>query len=231
MQPEQTESEILPQASSSATMWKHAFIGVTVLFIISLLAIIYWLIPNRSAQNTLETNTTASKSLKPTTEQIQKKGPKVSKDSFTLAPEIVGITKWINTDPLSIQDLRGKVVVMYFCTPKIYTYCVQPLPELKKWHELYSSKGLVVLGINTPYAGHDRAGDANYDVEGQAFVNKNAITFPYAQDTNETLRKAYNISSWPDFFVIDKEGYIRKHHQGAGSYYVVENEINTLLAE
>lgn len=76
MQPEQTESEILPQASSSATMWKHAFIGVTVLFIISLLAIIYWLIPNRSAQNTLETNTTASKSLKPTTEQIQKKRSK-----------------------------------------------------------------------------------------------------------------------------------------------------------
>src|SRR6516164_9344976 len=70
-------------------------------------------------------------------------------DARSAAPDFVGISKWFNSAPLSIADLRGKVVLVDFWTYGCYN-CVNTLPYVTKLYETYKDKGLVVVGIHTP---------------------------------------------------------------------------------
>src|SRR3546814_13151449 len=65
------------------------------------------------------------------------------------APEFTGIEKWLNSDPLTLQSLRGKVVLVDFWT---YTCinCIRTLPYVTRWHQAYKDQGLVVVGVHTP---------------------------------------------------------------------------------
>ncbi|OGK45194.1 hypothetical protein A2957_02270 [Candidatus Roizmanbacteria bacterium RIFCSPLOWO2_01_FULL_38_11] len=218
-------------------IWKVAFFTLLLIYILTVFGMIYFGIKlfsfsNYESPQNSDVRLTISNSLTPTAIPTLKIQQKTGDDgSLVPAPELDGITHWFNSDPLSIKSLHGKVVLIYFCTPIIETYCHMPIPQLKEWQTKYSQKGLTIIGVNTPYEVREKSGDPNYYTTGEKFIRENSITFPYAQDTNGTLRQLYNIYSWPDFFVIDKNGYIRKHQGGAGDYFKIENVIAKLIDE
>ncbi len=141
------------------------------------------------------------------------------------APDFNGATGWINSQPLSIKDLRGKVVVVDFWE---YTCvnCLRTLPFVKSWHEKYKDKGLVVVGVHTP---EFEFGKSEANVRQAAL--RLGISFPIAVDSDYTIWSAYANSYWPRKYLIDSKGKIRDDHIGEGGYEEFEKAIQGLLKE
>jgi thiol-disulfide isomerase/thioredoxin len=141
------------------------------------------------------------------------------------APELTGITNWINSQPLTLASLKGKVVLIDFWTYSCVN-CVRTFPFLKAWYSKYKDQGLVIIGVHTPEFAfeHDPS-----NVE-QA-VKRFGIEYPVAQDNNYGTWRAYNNHYWPAEFLIGPNGHIRYTHFGEGHYDVTEMAIQTLLAE
>jgi len=140
------------------------------------------------------------------------------------APEIAG-DKWINSDPLTIKELRGKVVVIDFWTFGCYN-CVNTLPTLRRFHEQYASKGLVIVGVETPETPFERVFDNLVKA-----VNKRGIEYPVVTDYDNKTWDAYGVNAWPTVVIVDKGGRIRYVHVGEGQYATQESVITKLLAE
>ena len=142
-----------------------------------------------------------------------------------LAADPVGIQTWINSDPLTLEQLRGKVVLVDFWT---YTCvnCIRTFPYLKLWHSRYADDGLVILGIHTPEFEFEK--DYTNVLEA---TRENGIAWPVAQDNDFETWKAYNNRYWPAKYLIDRDGVIRYTHFGEGKYAETENEIRELLEE
>nr|WP_082902561.1 thioredoxin family protein [Paraburkholderia ginsengiterrae] len=141
------------------------------------------------------------------------------------APELTGISNWINSDPLTLQQLRGKVVLVDFWT---YTCinCINTLPYVKSWNEKYKDQGLTVIGVHTPEYPFERdTGNV------KTAVKRFGITYPVAQDNSYATWRAYGNEYWPAFYLIDKTGKIVYTHFGEGDYAKTEAEIQTLLAQ
>ncbi|MES2740509.1 MAG: thioredoxin family protein [Pseudomonadota bacterium] len=140
------------------------------------------------------------------------------------APEFTGLTTWINSPPLTLAGLRGKVVLVDFWTYACYN-CANTLPYVTKWHEKYKDKGLVVIGIHTPEFAYEHV-TANV----RAAVKRFDIKYPVAQDNKYGTWLAYNNRYWPAFYLIDKNGAVVHTHFGEGAYDEMEGAIQTLLA-
>jgi thiol-disulfide isomerase/thioredoxin len=142
-----------------------------------------------------------------------------------LAAEVQGIDAWINSEPLTIEQLRGKVVLVDFWT---YTCvnCIRTFPFLKQWHSRYNDDGLVILGIHTPEFEFEK----DYDNVLQA-VRDHGITWPVAQDNNYVTWSNYRNRYWPAKYLIDKDGVVRYTHFGEGAYGETEETIRQLLEE
>ena len=141
------------------------------------------------------------------------------------APEFAGIDNWINSAPLSMQQLRGKVVLVDFWTYDCIN-CQHVLPYVKGWHQKYKDQGLVVVGVHTPEYGFER----NLNNLKTA-VQRNGITFPVAQDNRYATWGAYNNQFWPAFYLVDKKGEVVYSHFGEGDYAQTEATIRKLLAQ
>lgn len=141
------------------------------------------------------------------------------------APELTGITNWINSKPLTLASLKGKVVLIDFWTYSCVN-CVRTFPFLKDWYSKYKDQGFVIIGVHTPEFAfeHDPS-----NVE-QA-VKRFGIKYPVAQDNNYGTWRAYNNHYWPAEFLIGPNGHLRYTHFGEGHYDVTEMAIQTLLAE
>jgi thiol-disulfide isomerase/thioredoxin len=141
------------------------------------------------------------------------------------APAFTGIDTWLNSAPLSMQQLRGKVVLVDFWT---YTCinCIRTLPHVKRWHELYKDKGLVVVGVHTPEYPHERP-TANVT----AALKRFDIRYPVAQDNRYATWEAYRNQYWPAVYLIDKRGNVVYSHFGEGQYEQTEAAIARLLAQ
>ena len=139
------------------------------------------------------------------------------------AAELVGLAAWINSDPLTLQQLRGKVVLIDFWT---YTCinCIRTFPYLKLWHSRYADDGLVILGIHTPEFEFEKD-LANVR---QATAD-NGIVWPVAQDNDFATWDAYNNRYWPAKYLIDRDGLVRYTHFGEGHYAETEAQIRELL--
>lgn len=139
------------------------------------------------------------------------------------AAELAGISAWINSDPLTLQQLRGKVVLIDFWT---YTCinCIRTFPYLKLWHSRYADDGLVILGVHTPEFEFEK----DYDNVRQATVD-NGILWPVAQDNDFATWDAYNNRYWPAKYLIDRDGVVRYTHFGEGRYAETEAQIRELL--
>ncbi len=142
-----------------------------------------------------------------------------------LAAEPVGIAAWINTPPLTLEELRGKVVLVDFWT---YTCinCIRTFPYLKLWHSRYVDDGLVILGIHTPEFEFEK----NLENVLQA-TRENGVVWPVAQDNDYQTWRAYSNRFWPAKYLIDHRGVIRYTHFGEGKYAETEAEIQELLLE
>ncbi len=141
------------------------------------------------------------------------------------APEFISGGAWVNSTPLSLQELRGKVVLVDFWT---YTCinCIRTLPYIKKWHETYKDKGLVIVGVHTPEFAFEQ------DISNvQKAVKDFGITYPVMQDNNYATWNAYDNHYWPAKYLIDKNGKIRDSHFGEGNYDETEEMIQKLLQE
>jgi thiol-disulfide isomerase/thioredoxin len=141
------------------------------------------------------------------------------------APEFAGIDNWINSAPLTLQQLRGKVVLVDFWTYDCIN-CQHVLPYLKDWHARYRDQGLVVVGVHTPEYGFER----NLDNVKTA-VRRNGITYPVAQDNRYATWSAYGNQYWPAFYLVDKRGQVVYSHFGEGDYAQTEGVIRKLLAQ
>jgi thiol-disulfide isomerase/thioredoxin len=141
------------------------------------------------------------------------------------APEFTGIDKWLNSDPLTMQQLKGKVVLVDFWT---YTCinCVNTLPYVKSWHQKYKDKGLVVVGVHTPEFPFER-NTANVELA----IKRFDIRYPVAQDNRYATWTAYNNQYWPAVYLIDKQGKVVYSHFGEGDYAKTEAAIQSLLAQ
>lgn len=143
----------------------------------------------------------------------------------TTAPEFTGIQQWLNSEPLTMRQLRGKVVLVDFWT---YTCinCIRTLPYVKSWHEKYKDQGLVVVGVHTPEYPFERSTD-----NVKTAIKRFDITYPVAQDNKYATWSAYNNQYWPAVYLIDKQGKVVYQHFGEGAYAATEAKIRTLLAE
>ena len=141
------------------------------------------------------------------------------------APEFQGISTWLNSAPLTIAGLKGKVVLVDFWT---YTCinCIRTLPYVTKWYDTYKDKGLVVVGVHTPEYAFERKTSNVKDAIGRFKIN-----YPVAQDNRYATWSAYNNMYWPAVYLVDKKGRIVYTHFGEGAYAETEGQIRRLLAE
>jgi uncharacterized protein (DUF2147 family)/peroxiredoxin len=142
----------------------------------------------------------------------------------TPAPEFAGIDRWLNSEPLTVAGLRGKVVLVDFWTLACAN-CIATLPHVAKWDERYRRQGLVVVGVHTP----ETPEESRYDAIADA-VKRFGIHYPVAEDTSYATWKAYGNQAWPAVYLIDKRGRIARSWTGEGSYYAIESAIRELLA-
>ena len=141
------------------------------------------------------------------------------------APEFEGIQAWINSQPLTMASLRGKVVVLDFWTYSCIN-CLRTLPHVKAWYDAYRKDGLVVVGVHTPEFAFEREPD---NVE--RAVRDHAIDYPVALDPDFGTWQAWDNQYWPAKYFVDRQGRIRYAHFGEGDYEESEEIIRELLAE
>ena len=141
------------------------------------------------------------------------------------APDFTGVTGWINSQPLSVQELRGKVVLVDFWTFSCIN-CQRTLPVLRTWWQRYRNDGLVIVGVHSPEFDFEKdPGNVQ-----QAVKDLNVL-WPVALDPNMATWNAYQNQYWPAEYLIDKQGYVRHTHFGEGEYDITEHAIRTLLGE
>ncbi len=151
--------------------------------------------------------------------------------SKKLAPEFILGGEWLNSKPLSIKDLRGKVVVVNIWVHSCIN-CHNSLPTLKSWYKKYKDQGLEIVGVHTPEFESDK------DLAQTASsLKEDGVTWAVMQDNNEATWKAYNNQFWPTFYIIDRNGFIRNTHAGEISVRYpkaipgLEADIQKLLTE
>jgi cytochrome c biogenesis protein CcdA/thiol-disulfide isomerase/thioredoxin len=141
------------------------------------------------------------------------------------APEFTGIQNWINSNPQTMAQLKGKVVLVDFWT---YTCinCIRSLPYVEGWYSHYQKDGLVVIGVEAPEFAYEKI-PSNV----AAAVKQDGLTYPVAIDGNLATWNAYNNQYWPADYLIDRNGNVRREDFGEGNYNQTEQAIRGLLAE
>jgi cytochrome c biogenesis protein CcdA/thiol-disulfide isomerase/thioredoxin len=170
-------------------------------------------------QERIERNTTARRELSELT------GAPASTPNTARAPEIRGIARWINSEPLSLERLRGRVVLIDFWTYSCIN-CLRTLPHLKAWDEAYRDDGLTIVGMHAPEFAFERVPE-----NVRTAVRKLGIRYPVALDNDFSTWTAYANQYWPAKYLIDRSGRIRYHHFGEGEYEETERLIRRYLGE
>jgi cytochrome c biogenesis protein CcdA/thiol-disulfide isomerase/thioredoxin len=140
-------------------------------------------------------------------------------------PPLDGLGPWFNSAPLSVQQLRGKVVVIDFWTYSCIN-CLRSLPYVKAWDAKYRKDGLVVIGVHAPEFAFERE-PANV----ARAIQDLGIRYPVALDNQYKLWSALKNNYWPAHYFVDAQGRVRYHHFGEGNYAMSERVIRQLLAE
>lgn len=140
-------------------------------------------------------------------------------------PPLDGATMWLNSPPLTKEQLRGKVVVVDFWTYSCIN-CIRSVPYVRAWAEKYKNSGLVVIGVHAPEFAFER------DPQNvKKAVRDMKIGYPVVLDNDLKIWRAFNNQFWPAHYFIDRQGRIRHHHFGEGKYDDSEKVIQELLVE
>jgi cytochrome c biogenesis protein CcdA/thiol-disulfide isomerase/thioredoxin len=145
--------------------------------------------------------------------------------SDSAQPDFSGATAWINSAPLTLESLRGKVVLVDFWTYSCIN-CLRTLPYIKAWNEKYKASGLVIIGVHTPEFPFEKD-EANV----RKAVKDLGVVYPVPMDNDYKIWRSFNNEYWPADYFIDATGKIRFHHFGEGAYEESEQWIRTLLKE
>ena len=140
-------------------------------------------------------------------------------------PSLDGAVAWLNSPPLTREQLRGHVVLIDFWTYSCIN-CLRALPYVTAWHARYKDKGLVVIGVHTPEFAFEK--DAR---NVRRAAKELGVAYPVALDNDYAIWKAFKNRYWPAHYFIDAEGRVRGHHFGEGDYAESEQLIRELLAE
>jgi cytochrome c biogenesis protein CcdA/thiol-disulfide isomerase/thioredoxin len=141
------------------------------------------------------------------------------------APELKGVTGWLNSQPLTLADLKGKVVLVDFWTYSCIN-CIRTLPHITEWDAKYRDKGLVIIGVHAPEFAFEKKTE-----NVQAALQQYGIRYPVAQDNNLDTWTNFNNRYWPAHYLIDRNGQVVYTHFGEGKYDVTERNIQKLLGE
>jgi cytochrome c biogenesis protein CcdA/thiol-disulfide isomerase/thioredoxin len=144
---------------------------------------------------------------------------------FGQAPEFQGVDRWLNSKPLTLDSLRGKVVLIDFWTYSCIN-CLRTLPYVKRWADTYREAGLVVVGVHTPEFAFEHV-PANVE----RAVRSLGVRYPVALDNGYGTWSAWGNQYWPAKYFVDRQGRVRFAHFGEGEYQRSEDVIRTLLAE
>ncbi len=140
-------------------------------------------------------------------------------------PEFQGISQWLNSEPLTVADLSGNVVLIQFWTFACIN-CQRTLPHITEWHRQYAAQGLKVIGIHTPEFAFEReVGNI------EAALADHQIEYPVPLDNEFATWRAYSNRFWPHLFLADRTGTVRYDHIGEGAYDETAQAIRQLLAE
>ena len=146
-------------------------------------------------------------------------------DDFGPAPDFREIDLWLNSDPLTIDGLRGKVVLIDFWTYSCIN-CLRTLPHVRAWDEAYRDDGLVVVGVHTPEFAFERDAD-----NVRRAVGDLGVAYPVALDNSYGTWTAWSNRYWPAKYFVDRRGRLRYAHFGEGGYEESERVLRRLLAE
>lgn len=147
------------------------------------------------------------------------------------APELQGIEEWINSKPIALKDLKGRVVVLHFWAFGCIN-CIHNYPAYAAWHKELADKGVTVIGVHTP----ETEGEKKIDSVRKK-VADNSMTYPIAVDTAAQTWAAWVNRWWPSVYLIDKSGQVRYRWDGELNWNKIEGEavmrkkILELLAE
>ena len=142
---------------------------------------------------------------------------------YGTAPALVAGGDWFNSKPLSLAQLRGKVVLVDFWTYSCIN-CLRTLPHLESWYRTYRSQGLVIIGVHTPEFAFEHVAS-----NVRAAVKRLGIAYPVVQDNNYKTWDNYANEYWPAEYLIDRSGHVRHTHFGEGEYGQTEDLIRRLL--
>jgi cytochrome c biogenesis protein CcdA/thiol-disulfide isomerase/thioredoxin len=179
-------------------------------------------------QNKVEDNSTAKRELAKVRSggtalaAVHKTGANGLPD-YGAAPALHPDGAWINSSPLTLQQLRGKVVLIDFWTYSCIN-CLRTLPHLKSWYATYHDKGLVIIGVHTPEFAFEHV-SSNV----RAAVKRLGIDYPVVQDNRYKTWDNYANQYWPAEYLIDRQGHVRHTHFGEGEYDQTEALIRRLL--
>jgi cytochrome c biogenesis protein CcdA/thiol-disulfide isomerase/thioredoxin len=148
-------------------------------------------------------------------------GPKLP--NYGPAPSLAGGGTWINSTPLTMQELRGKVVLVDFWTYSCIN-CLRTLPQLEAWDAKYRKDGLVIVGVHTPEFAFEHV-TSNV----KSAVKRLDVSYPVVQDNDYKIWNSYSNQYWPAEYLIDRKGDVRHAHFGEGEYGQTETLIRSLL--
>ncbi|TML32678.1 MAG: cytochrome c biogenesis protein DipZ [Actinobacteria bacterium] len=169
-------------------------------------------------QSKVERNSVASKELA----KLQRRG---SSTASATAPRFTGIDTWINSPPLTLAKLRGKVVLVDFWTYSCIN-CLRTLPHLEAWDRRYRKAGLVIVGVHTPEFAFEHV-VSNV----RKATRRLGVRYPVAIDNGYKTWDAYRNDAWPAEYLIDRRGQVREVKKGEGNYGDTERKIQALLGE
>ena len=149
--------------------------------------------------------------------------PAATLPDYGAAPPLAGGGRWFNTAPLTMQKLRGKVVLVDFWTYSCIN-CLRTLPQLEAWDAKYRKDGLVIVGVHTPEFAFEHV-PSNVD----GAVRRLNVRYPVVQDNDYKIWNSYSNQYWPAEYLIDKRGHVRHAHFGEGEYGRTETLIRKLL--
>lgn len=141
------------------------------------------------------------------------------------APEFTALQNWVNSAPLTLAGLKGKVVLVNFWTFGCFN-CKNTIPHLKDLYAKYHNKGFEIVGIHAPEFDYEKDA-ANV----KKAVADDAILWPVAQDNGFKTWRRYKNGYWPAFYYVDKTGKVRHLHIGEGGYANQDAVVAALLAE
>jgi thiol-disulfide isomerase/thioredoxin len=140
-----------------------------------------------------------------------------------LTPSLAAATGWLNSEPLDLPALRGRVVLVDFWTLTCINW-LRTEPYIRAWSQAYRADGLVVIGVHTPEFGFEHELDRV-----RVATEQRGIDYPVAADNDYAIWTAFDNHYWPALYFIDAQGVIRDHHFGEGRYEQSERVLQRLL--